>query len=74
MQVAICGPDGQVGEAWGGIADVTSGRAVNSSTVFPVYSVTKAITATAFNVQVDRGLLDPTALVVDYWPEYGAAG
>jgi CubicO group peptidase (beta-lactamase class C family) len=74
VQVAIWGPDGLVGQAWGGMADATTGRPVDSSTVFPVYSVTKAITATAFNVQVDRGLLDPTARVIDYWPEYGAAG
>jgi CubicO group peptidase (beta-lactamase class C family) len=39
-----------------------------------VFSSTKGATAACANLLVQRGLLDPDALVTDYWPEYGAAG
>ena len=57
VQVAVWGPDGLLAEAWGGTTDTGRGRPVDADTVFPVYSVTKAITATALHVQVARGLL-----------------
>ena len=68
------GPDGLVAEAWGGVADRRTGRAVDERTVFPVYSVTKAFTASALHLQVDRGLLAYEARVTDWWPEYGVNG
>jgi len=74
VQVAIWGPDGLVAEGWGGTMDTQSGRSVGSDTVFPVYSVTKGITAAALNLQMARGRLALDDLVVDYWPEYGQAG
>jgi CubicO group peptidase (beta-lactamase class C family) len=39
-----------------------------------VFSCTKAATALAAHVLIDRGLLDPEAPVTEYWPEFGAAG
>jgi CubicO group peptidase (beta-lactamase class C family) len=61
-------------DTWAGVADPRSGRPVDGTTLFNVYSVTKAITVTALHLQVDRGLLDYDARVADYWPEYAANG
>ena len=35
----------QVVDVWGGLADKTTGRQVDADTLFPVFSVTKAVTA-----------------------------
>ena len=61
-------------DTWGGLADPASGRKVDGDTLFNVYSVTKAVAATALHVQADRGLIDYEAPVVRYWPEYGQHG
>ena len=39
-----------------------------------VFSSTKGATAACANLCIQRGLLDPDALVTDYWPEFGANG
>ncbi|MEP4050701.1 MAG: serine hydrolase domain-containing protein [Litorimonas sp.] len=39
-----------------------------------VFSCTKAATALCAQVLIDRGELDPSALVTKYWPEFGARG
>jgi len=74
VQVGVWGRDGLVAEGWGGTTDTGSGQPVGPDTVFPVYSVTKGITAAALQLQVARGLLGPEDLVVDHWPEYGQGG
>jgi CubicO group peptidase (beta-lactamase class C family) len=61
-------------DAWGGLADETSGRKVDGDTLFNVYSVTKAVAATALHIQADRGLIDYDACVSRYWPEYAVNG
>jgi CubicO group peptidase (beta-lactamase class C family) len=61
-------------DAWGGLADPHSGRLVDGETLFNVYSVTKAVAATAIHMLVDRGLLDYDTPIVKWWPEYGAHG
>ena len=61
-------------DAWSGYADQESGRKVDGDTLFNVYSVTKAVAATALHILADRGLIDYDAPVVRYWPEYGANG
>lgn len=61
-------------DAWGGVADESTGRSVDGETLFNVYSVTKAVAATALHIQVARGLIDYEAPVARYWPEYGASG
>ncbi|EAU29276.1 predicted protein [Aspergillus terreus NIH2624] len=50
------------------------GREVTHETLFPVFSVTKGITALALHIQVERGLVDLHAPIALYWPEFGAAG
>jgi CubicO group peptidase (beta-lactamase class C family) len=55
------------------IVDSTVGPADGES-LFPVFSVSKAVTATAVHVQAERGLIDYEAPIADYWPEYGTHG
>jgi CubicO group peptidase (beta-lactamase class C family) len=54
------------------IADVWAG--VDRKTVFPIFSVTKAVVAVAVHMQAERGLLDYDDAVARHWPEYAAAG
>jgi len=61
-------------DVWGGLADETTGRKVDGNTLFPVFSVTKAVTATALHIQAERGLVDYDAPIARYWPEFGAQG
>jgi CubicO group peptidase (beta-lactamase class C family) len=61
-------------DAWSGVADPATGRLVDGETLFNVYSVTKAVAATALHILSDRGHIDYAAPVVRYWPEYGVRG
>ena len=74
VQVAAYLKGEQVIDAWGGVADPATGRKVDGDTLFNVYSVTKAVAATAIHMLVDRGLLDEDTPIVKWWPEYGAHG
>ncbi|QOV33138.1 beta-lactamase family protein [Streptomyces ferrugineus] len=58
----------------GTVADRAGAAAVDEATLFPIFSVTKAVTATAVHLQAERGLLDYDAPVAAYWPEYAANG
>jgi len=58
VQVAAYLKGELVVDVWGGLADETTGQAVNADTLFPVFSVTKAVTATALHMQAERGLID----------------
>jgi CubicO group peptidase (beta-lactamase class C family) len=61
-------------DIWAGIADLTTGREVKADTLFPTFSVIKAVTVTALHIQVSRGLVDYDAPVARYWPEFAANG
>ena len=61
-------------DTWAGLADPATASKVDGDTLFNVYSVTKAVAATALHVQADRGLIDYDAPVARYWPEYGTRG
>ncbi len=74
VQVAAYVEGELVVDAWTGPKDVETGEQVDGDTLFPVFSTTKAVTATALHVQAERGLIDYEAKVVEYWPEYGANG
>jgi CubicO group peptidase (beta-lactamase class C family) len=74
MQVAAY-VDGQLAvNVWGGLADETTGKKVDGDTLFPVFSVTKAVTAVALHIQAERGLVDYAMPIAHYWPEFGAHG
>jgi CubicO group peptidase (beta-lactamase class C family) len=58
----------------GGIADSRTGRPFGLDTPSVIFSSTKGLASILVARLVQEGLLDYDALVVDYWPEYGAAG
>jgi CubicO group peptidase (beta-lactamase class C family) len=66
--------DELVVDEWIGRAAEHDGHLVDAGTLFPVFSVTKAMTATALHLQADRGLVDEDAPVVEYWPEFRQQG
>ena len=74
VQVAAYLKGELVVDVWGGLADDTTGRMVNGDTLFPVFSVTKAVTATALHIQAERGLIDYDKPISYYWPEFAANG
>jgi CubicO group peptidase (beta-lactamase class C family) len=61
-------------DVWGGLADETTARRGDGDTLFPVFSVTKAVTATALHIQAERGLIDYDKPIAHYWPEFAAQG
>ena len=74
IQVAAYLGDELVVDCWAGVADRASGRPVDGDTLFNVFSVTKAVPATAIHVQAERGLLDYDAPIAAYWPEFAQNG
>ena len=58
LQVAAYLDGESVVDVWGGLADETTGKKVTADTLFPVFSVTKAVTAVALHIQAERGLVD----------------
>ena len=74
LQVVAYMDGKQVVDVWGGLADITTGRQVDADTLFPVFSVTKAVTAVALHIQAERGLVDYAMPIAHYWPEFGAHG
>lgn len=61
-------------DLWDGLADPASGRKADADTLYNVYSVTKAVAATALHIQAERGLIDYDAPIADYWPEFAQNG
>jgi CubicO group peptidase (beta-lactamase class C family) len=59
---------------WAGLADSETGRPVDETTLFQIFSVTKAFTATALHLQAERGLVDYELPIARYWPEFGQRG
>src|SRR5579862_6765059 len=74
LQVAAYLHGELVVDVWSGIADVTTGRQVDRDTLFPVFSVVKAVAATALHIQAERGLIEYDAPIARYWPEFAANG
>jgi CubicO group peptidase (beta-lactamase class C family) len=71
--------DGEsVVDLWGGFVaprkSSEGGREWERDTIVNTYSTTKGMTAICAHRLVEQGLLDLDAPVVQYWPEFGAAG
>lgn len=67
--------DGEpVVDLWGGYADADRSVEWGRSTLTCVNSTTKNMTALCALILADRGLLDLSAPVAAYWPEFAAAG
>ncbi len=64
----------KVVDLWAGVADSHSGRMWDEDTLQLVFSATKGATAICALRLAERGELDLDAPVVEYWPEFGAAG
>lgn len=61
-------------DLWGGVADPATDRPWAQDTVVIVFSCTKGVSAACANLLIERGLLDPSAAVATYWPEFAGAG
>jgi CubicO group peptidase (beta-lactamase class C family) len=67
--------DGElVVDMWGGHADAAKTVPWREDTIVNVWSSTKTITALAGLMLIDRGLVETTAPVATYWPEFAANG
>jgi len=74
VQVCAWLGEEQIVDCWAGLADAEAGTPVDGDTLFNVYSVSKAVTATALHIQVERGLVDYDAPVAAYWSDFTQAG
>jgi CubicO group peptidase (beta-lactamase class C family) len=74
LQVAAYLNDELIVDTWAGVADPATGRQVDQTTLFSVFSVVKALTVTALHVQAERGLIEYEAPIARYWPEFGKKG
>lgn len=61
-------------DAFAGLSNTAAGQNVTDKTLFPVFSVTKGVTALAVHLQAERGLLELNAPICQYWPDFGANG
>lgn len=56
------------------VVDAAVGDDLRPDSLVCVFSVSKGLTGICIAILIERGLLDPTAPVADYWPEFAAAG
>lgn len=61
-------------DIWGGYSDAARTRPWVEDTIVNVWSSTKTVTSLAALMIIDRGLVEPTAPVAAYWPEFAANG
>jgi CubicO group peptidase (beta-lactamase class C family) len=61
-------------DAWAGVADPGSRRAVDGDTLFNVSSCGKGVAATCLHILADRGQVGYDSPVAEYWPEFAARG
>jgi CubicO group peptidase (beta-lactamase class C family) len=73
-QVAAYLGDELVVHAWAGVADPATERLVDGRTLFPVFSVSKGIVATAVHRLVERDVLRYDTRLAEMWPEFGVHG
>ncbi|WP_229052552.1 serine hydrolase domain-containing protein [Aeromicrobium sp. Leaf350] len=61
-------------DLWGGYADAARERPWREDTIVNVWSSTKPVTNMAALLLADRGLINLSAPVAEYWPEFAANG
>ena len=61
-------------DIWGGFTDGARTNAWTNDTIVNVWSSTKTVTSLAGLMLIDRGLIELTAPVATYWPEFAANG
>lgn len=74
LQVAAYHNGQLVLDAWAGVADPTTGRAVDGATLFTVWSAGKGVAATVLHLLVERGSLTYDTTLASIWPEFGTHG
>jgi CubicO group peptidase (beta-lactamase class C family) len=72
--VSVVADGHTVVDLWGGWRDGARQREWQRDTLVCMMSVSKGITGMAFNILVDRGLVDVNAPVARYWPEFAQNG
>lgn len=72
--IAINVDGANVVDIWGGHTDSTKAAAWAEDTIVNVWSCTKMITSLAALMLVDRNLIELSAPVAEYWPEFAANG
>lgn len=72
----VCAYIGNVAvvDEWSGHADLAGQHPVSAGTLFPIFSVSKAVTAVAVHLLADRGQLDLEAPIAEIWPEFSVNG
>jgi CubicO group peptidase (beta-lactamase class C family) len=61
-------------DLWGGWARADKSQPWDAHSTVCMMSVAKGVTAIAFNMAIDRGLIDIDKPVAHYWPEFAQAG
>ena len=61
-------------DLYGGVRDDAKTEALGPDDLFNVWSTGKGLCALCLAMAVDRGLIDYSAPVAHYWPEYGVNG
>src|SRR3954447_5695885 len=74
VQVAAFVDDELIVDASAGTMGGVDDDPVDSDTLFSVFSITKAVTATAAHLQTQRGLLAYDEPIAEVWPEFSANG
>ncbi len=74
LQAAVYLDGELVVNAWAGIADQGAGKAVEETTLFPVFSVTKGMEATLAHQMVEEGRVTYDLHLAEVWPEFAAHG
>lgn len=64
----------KVFDVWAGYRDEAKTKPWERDTIVCMMSVAKGISGIAFNILIDRGLVDPEAPVAKYWPEFAQNG
>ncbi len=64
----------KVFDIWAGYRDEARTEPWERDTIVCMMSVAKGISGIAFNILIDRGLVDPDAPVATYWPEFAQNG
>lgn len=75
LQLAVYLGEDLVIDTWTeGFSHPETGRAYDETTLYPAFSVTKAIAALCLHLQAERGFVDYDEPVARYWPEFAQAG
>lgn len=74
LQVAAYLDGKLVIDAWAGVADPATGKAVDGDTLFMLSSTSKGVAATCMHLCVERHKLSYDMPLAEVWPEFAARG